>query len=143
MKKIIFLLAILLILVGCDNGTKKDPPKTIDAGLVGDKWYIGNQNIYYKFTTTQFIKTTAGLSGETAITAYTENGKVFSSDNVAVLDYEYIDPSEFDDDIKNAENDSARWEFLRLQRAAQAGNYVRFTEDGISVEWGRWARISN
>jgi uncharacterized lipoprotein NlpE involved in copper resistance len=142
MKKIIFLLAILLILAGCDNGTKKEPQKKIDAGLVGDKWYIKTLNIYYRFTETAFIKTNTGVAGEVSVTAYTENGEVLATaDNTVLLQYEYIDPSYYDALIEEAINDSERQNMMQLQQAAQGRNMVRFTENDVTVEWGRWARV--
>jgi uncharacterized lipoprotein NlpE involved in copper resistance len=151
MKKIIFALAILLVMVGCDNGTKTEPPsKSMDSRLIGDNWYDGaegTRNTYYRFTDTDFITTTNGVANETTTAAYTENGQILATaDGSVLLTYVFVDSSEYDDEILNVQqttplNQFELYKWQRKKQAAQGGNMVRFTVAGVSFDWARWARV--
>jgi hypothetical protein len=76
-------------------------------GLIGGKWYdgsTGTQNVYYRFTSSDFISTTNGALSGITTAAYTENGQVKATINGTVLlSYIFVQPSEYDDEIAAAQ----------------------------------------
>jgi len=161
MKKILAIcLLSQIILFGffsCDNGAtnnNNNTPKTIDSRLIGGKWFDGStgsssysQNIYYRFTTNNFITTTSGAVGEVTIAAYTENGQIKSAANDAVLaNYIFLQPSAFHDEEQAAlaiagSNQIPLYLVRRKMKAAETGNMVRFTVSGVSIDMARWENV--
>ena len=82
---------------------------------------------------------------EITIAAYTQNGQVKAATNDTVLmDYVFVQPSEYDNEIqaaKNAGDEVLQYRLERRKQAAQSGNMVRFTVSGISVKWARWENV--
>jgi hypothetical protein len=141
---------------GCENdttGSKKDEKnekKTIDPLLVGGKWWEGSsgtQNIFYRFSETEFTAAIAGEESAVTAPAYTKDGKVLDVNTDTVyLSYVFVQESEYEDEFNEAllaGDQVLIYKYQRLKQAAASGNMVRFTVPGIaqSVEWARWENI--
>ena len=152
-------MVLLIGISGCPNETTNngnDTPKTIDdSRLVGGKWFDGStgsssysQNIYYRFTTTDFITTTNGAVGEVTIPAYTENGQIKAVANDTVLaNYVFLQPSAFHAEEQAAwaiagSNQIPLYLVRRKMKAAETGNMVRFTVSGTSLDMARWENVN-
>jgi hypothetical protein len=147
---LVMVLVFGMTVVGCDNDNgSTNATKSIDSRLVGGKWYdgsTGTQNIYYRFTQSDFITTINGATAEVVTAAYSENGQVKASANGTVLlNYVFVPASEYDDKFQaamDAGDQILAYKWDRMGQAAKSGNMVRFTVSGITVDWARWENVN-